>query len=253
MLWHTQQGSGPDLVLVHGWGMHAGIWGDLPRQLAAHFRVTILDLPGHGRSHAAFTEATLTAFTDAVAEVSPASAIWLGWSLGSLIALDAARRYPDRVTKLVLVSATPKFVQAVDWPHAVEADVFAGFARSLARDYRGTLLRFLSLQIGGDDSTRALLKTLRTQIFEHGEPQAAALAAGLSILQQSDLRASLPQIQVPAVVVHGSHDRLAMPAAGEYLAAHLPRARLWRIAGAGHAPFLSHAAAFAESLLEQAA
>lgn len=253
MLWHTQQGSGSDLVLVHGWGMHAGIWGDLPNQLAGHFRVTTLDLPGHGRSHDLSCESTLTAFTDAVMQISPASAIWLGWSLGGLIALDAARRYPDRVTKLVLVSATPKFVQAPDWPHAVEAEVFAGFARSLARDYRATLLRFLSLQIGGDDSTRALLKTLRTQIFEYGEPRAAALAAGLSILQQSDLRASLAQIHKPALIVHGSHDRLAMPAAGEYLAAHLARARLWRIAGAGHAPFLSHAAAFAQSVLGEAA
>ena len=253
MLWHTQQGRGPDLVLIHGWGMHAGIWGDLPARLAAHFRVTTLDLPGHGRSRDVVTESTLTAFTDAVAQVCTAPAVWLGWSLGGLIALDAARRYPEKVAKLVLVGATPKFVQAPDWPHAVEAQVFAGFARSLARDYRGTLLRFLSLQIGGDEAIRALLKNLRTQIFAHGEPQPAALSAGLSILQQSDLRSSLSEIQAPTVIVHGSHDRLAMPAAGEYLAAHLPRARLWRIAGAGHAPFLSHAAAFAESVLGEAA
>lgn len=253
MLWHTQQGSGLDIVLVHGWGMHAGIWGDLPDRLSAHFRVTTLDLPGHGRSHDALRESTLTAFTDAVAQVSPASAIWLGWSLGGLIALDAARRYPEKVSKLVLVSATPKFVQAPDWPHAVDAEVFTGFARSLACDYRATLLRFLSLQIGGDDATRTLLKTLRAQIFEHGEPQAAALSAGLSILQQSDLRASLAQIQVPAVILHGSHDRLAMPAAGEYLAAHLARARIIHIAGAGHAPFLSHAAEFAQSVNREVA
>lgn len=253
MLWHTQQGSGPDLVLVHGWGMHAGIWGDLPNQLAAHFRVTTLDLPGHGRSHDAFQESTLTAFTDAVAQVSPASAIWLGWSLGGLIALDAARRFPEKVSKLVLVSATPKFVQAPDWPHAVEAEVFVGFARSLERDYRATLLRFLSLQIGGDDATRALLKALRAQIFQYGVPRAAALSAGLSILQESDLRASLTQIQIPAMIVHGSHDRLAMPAASEYLAAHLARAQLIRIAGAGHAPFLSHAAVFTQSVLGKAA
>lgn len=253
MLWYTQQGSGRDLVLVHGWGMHAGIWGDLPNQLAAHFRVTTLDLPGHGRSHDALCESTLTAFTDAVVNVIPASAIWLGWSLGGLIALDAARRYPERVAKLVLVSTTPKFVQAADWPHAVEAEVFAGFARSLARDYRATLLRFLSLQIGGNDNTRTLLKTLRTQIFEYGEPQAQSLAAGLTILQQTDLRASLAQIHKPALIVHGSHDRLAMPAAGEYLAAHLKGARLWRIAGAGHTPFLSHAVAFTESVLTEVA
>lgn len=253
MLWHTQQGRGPDLLLVHGWGMHAGIWGDLPAQLATHFRVTTLDLPGHGRSRDVVTESTLTAFTDAVAQVCTAPAVWLGWSLGGLIALDAARRYPEKVAKLMLVGATPKFVQAPDWPHAVEAQVFSGFASSLERDYRGTLLRFLSLQVGGNESTRTLLKTMRSQIFQHGEPQPAALAAGLSILQHSDLRPSLAQIQTPALIVHGSHDRLAPPAAAEYLAAQLAHARLWRIEGAGHAPFLSHAAIFSESLRREAA
>ena len=126
------------------------------------------------------------------------------------------------------------------------AEVFAGFASSLQRDYRGTLLRFLSLQVGGNNSTRAILKTLRAQIFEHGEPQPAALAAGLSILQLSDLRTELVDIPAPALIVHGSHDRLTPPAAGEYLATQLPHARLWRVPGAAHAPFLSHASAFAQ-------
>lgn len=253
MIWHAQQGSGPDLILVHGWGMHAGIWGDLPAQLALHFRVTTLDLPGHGRSRDALARATLTDFTDAVAAVCVRSALWLGWSLGGLIALDAARRYPDKVAKLVLVGATPKFVQGPDWPHAMPADVFTGFARSLERDYRGTLLRFLSLQVGGNDSTRALLKALRAQIFDHGEPQPAGLSAGLSILRLSDLRAELVNITVPALIVHGSHDRLTPPAAGEFLATQLPHARLWRVPGAAHAPFLSHASDFAQAISQEAA
>jgi pimeloyl-[acyl-carrier protein] methyl ester esterase len=253
MLWHERQGSGPDLMLVHGWGLHGGIWGDLPARLAQHFRVTTLDLPGHGRSRAAGTSPSLDAYTDAVAELCPAPAIWLGWSLGGLVALQAALRHPHKLAKLVLVGATPKFVQAPDWPHAMPTDVFAGFARSLAKDYRSTLLRFLSLQIGGDESARALLKQLRADLFAHGEPQPAALAAGLAILEQTDLRARLAAIQVPALVLHGSHDRLAPPAAGAYLAAHLPQARWLQIEGAGHAPFLSHAARFAEAVRAVAA
>jgi pimeloyl-[acyl-carrier protein] methyl ester esterase len=248
MLWHERQGSGPDLVLVHGWGMHGGIWGDLPAHLAKHFQVTILDLPGHGRSREVSSDLSLAAFTDRVAELCPTPAIWLGWSLGGLIALNAALRHPQTVAQLVLVGATPKFVQAPDWPHAMPAEVFADFARSLTLDYRATLLRFLSLQVSGNESARALLKQLRADMFAHGEPQAAALAAGLAMLEQTDLRARLAESRVPALVVHGSHDRLAPPAAGEYLAAQLPTARLLHIEGAGHAPFLSHAALFADAV-----
>ncbi len=249
MLWHERQGSGPDLVLVHGWGLHGGIWGDMPARLAKHFRVTTLDLPGHGRSRTAGESHSLAAFTDSVAALCPAPAIWLGWSLGGLIALQAALRHPQKVARLVLVGTTPKFVQAPDWPHAMPVEVFAGFARGLAEDYRATLLRFLSLQTGGHESARALLKQLRAELFAQGEPQPEALAAGLAILEQTDLRAALAAIQIPALVVHGSHDRLAPPAAGEYLAAQLPQARLLRIEGAGHAAFLSHATLFVDAIL----
>lgn len=252
-LWHEQQGSGPDLLLVHGWGMHGGVWGDLPASLARHFRVTTLDLPGHGRSDAARAAQSLGDLTDAVIELCPASAVWLGWSLGSLVALDAALRYPEKVTRLVLVGATPKFVQAPDWPHAMPAGVFAEFARSLTHDYRATLLRFLSLHVGGSADGRALLKQLRAQIFTHGDPQPEALAAGLAILGQTDLRARLAEVRAPTLVVHGSHDRLAAPGAAEYLAAHLPQARLLRVEGAGHAPFLSHPAQFAQAVCAEAA
>lgn len=253
MLWHERQGSGPDLVLVHGWGLHGGIWGDLRARLAQHFRVTTLDLPGHGRSRTAGEPLSLAAFTDSVAELCPAPAIWLGWSLGGLVALQAALCHPHKVAKLVLVGTTPKFVQAPDWPQAMPAELFAGFARSLAQNYRATLLRFLSLQIGNDEAVRAVLKQLRAELFAHGEPQPEALAAGLAILEQTDLRARLAEITVPALVVHGSHDRLAPPAAGEFLGTQLSGARWLRVDGAGHAPFLSHAALFADAVRAEAA
>ena len=253
-LWHERQGSGPDLLLVHGWGMHGDIWGDLPALLASHFCVTTLDLPGHGRSRAPLTAQSLGEFADAVVEVCPAPAVWLGWSLGALVALDAALRYPQNVTRLVLVGATPKFVQAPDWPHAMPADVFSEFAHNLGHDYRATLLRFLSLHIGRNEDGRALLKQLRAKVFTpRGEPQPAALAAGLAILEQADLRGRLAEIRVPTLVVHGNHDRLAAPAAAEFLAAHLPRARLLRIEGAGHAPFLSHPVQFARAVCAESA
>ena len=253
MLWHEQQGSGPDLVLVHGWGLHGGIWGDLPARLAKYFRVTTLDLPGHGRSDIADVPLSLAGFTESVAALCPAPAIWLGWSLGGLIAMHAALQHPRKVSQLVLVGATPKFVQAPDWPPAMSVVVFDDFARGLTQDYRTTLLRFLSLQTGSNESSRALLKQLRADMFAHGEPQPEALAAGLAMLEQTDLRARLAEIQAPALVVHGSHDRLAPPAAGEYLSRQLPNARLLRLEGAGHAPFLSHTAAFTDAVCAVAA
>lgn len=246
-LYVERHGRGPELVLVHGWGLHGGIWAQLPQRLARRFRVTVVDLPGHGRSPPA-ARMDLEGIADALAALAEAPAQWLGWSLGGMLALALARRHPQRVRALVLVGTTPRFVQGPDWAHGMAGEVFAEFARGLEQDYRATLLRFLSLQAGGGEAGRAVIRQLRSAMFRHGAPQPAALRAGLAILRDTDLRAALPAIGVPALVLHGSHDRLTPPAAGAYLAAELPDARCQVFGGAGHAPFLTEPEAFAAAI-----
>lgn len=248
-LWHEQIGSGPDLVLVHGWGLHGGIWGDLPQVLAQRFRVTTLDLPGHGRSRRVHGDPSLDALTDRLAQLCRGSSAWFGWSLGGLIALNMALRHPQQVNRLVLVSTTPKFVQAADWPHAMPEDDFTGFAAGFQAEPRAALLRFLSLHAGTTgEAERAVLRHMRREAFAHGDPKPAALAAGLNILKHTDLRTRLAEIRVPALVLQGSHDRLVPPPAGHTLAAQMPAAVYRDLDGAGHAPFLSRPREFQAAL-----
>ena len=62
-------GSGPDVVLLHGWGMHSGVWEDVVEALLDHHRVTVLDLPGHGYSRASGSGHTLGELCAAVLAV----------------------------------------------------------------------------------------------------------------------------------------------------------------------------------------
>ncbi len=236
-------GQGPNIVMIHGWGLHGGVWAGLAAHLAGRFRVTVVDLPGHGRSprHAPLH---LNGLVEAVAETLPGPAIWLGWSLGALVALAAALTHRDKVFKLVLTGATPRFTRASDWPQAMSAELLEQFAAELQTDYQATLQRFLSLQVSGADGARAALRSLRTELLRHGAPDAAALREGLMILLHTDLRAHLSEIDVPTQVIHGGHDRLTFPDAARELAERLPQARLDTIAAAGHAPFLSHVREF---------
>ncbi len=251
MVMHVETlGQGRDIVLVHGWGLHGGVWRELAERLALSFRVLLPDLPGHGRSPAANGDFTLA---DVVAELQghmAAPAVWVGWSLGALVALTAARRFPQRVSQLVLIGATPRFVQAPDWPCAMPPSTLAQFARDLEDDYRATLVRFLNLQMGAGEAARAAVRQLRAMLMEHGEPEPAALRSGLQWLANADLRADLPAITAPVLVLHGQYDRLTPPAAAEFLARQLPAARLELIPSAGHAPFLSHPDATWSALTE---
>lgn len=234
---HTS-GAGPDLVLVHGWGLHGGIWGRFVPLLEAHFRVTCVDLPGHGRSDWQ-GEGTLDVMTDAVLSVAPAPAAWLGWSLGGLVATRAAVIAPDAVTALLTIASTPCFVRKPDWQSAMLPVLLDTFAAELEQDYGRTLNRFLALQVRGSDRYGEVLKTLRALLQAHGKPDAAGLRAGLQILQTADLRDSLGGIACPALLIMGERDTLVPVNAGHASSELFPNAQLSVIAGAGHAPFLA--------------
>ncbi len=231
-------GIGPPLILLHGWAMHGGVFAPIVKTLAQTHTVHCVDLPGHGRSRAAGAP-NIAATARTLAARYP-GATWLGWSLGGLVALQAAIEAPCQVGAMVLIAVNPRFVAAPDWPHGVPHAVFAGFAADLKRDWRATVDRFLALECLGSDRARAELRALRAQVFEHGEPDPRVLDAGLSVLDQTDLRGELARIRCPALWIAGARDQLVPPAAAEAAAALMPRAHAVTIAGGGHAPFIGH-------------
>ncbi len=237
-------GSGPDLVLLHGWGLNSRIWDSAAGPLTATYRVHRIDLPGHGASE---WRAGLTALDDwvrAVAPYVPRDAIVVGWSLGGLVALRLAALAAERIARLVVVSTTPRFVTAEDWVPAMTPTVLANFGTRLRDDFRGTVQDFLTLQVRGEERELAALRELRQRLHAGGMPQPAALEAGLEILRTTDLRAALRAIEQPTLIVAGEHDRVTPPGAARFLAEQVPAATLAVIRRAGHAPFISHAEEF---------
>lgn len=242
-------GGGPDLVLLHGWGMNAAVWDGLASEFAKYFRVQCVDLPGHGASPGC-EPCTLDAMTDALAAALPRRLTVCGWSLGGQVALNWALRYPRQAERLVLIATTPRFVRGTGWDCGMDAAVLDDFAHGLTRDCRGTLQRFLALQARRDTAARAVLRRLRAQIFLRGEPDGAALAASLRILKETDLRDSLSRIAQPALLLHGARDTIVPLAAGEYLQRSMPRAKLEVFAGAAHAPFVMQPQRTARRIVE---
>jgi pimeloyl-[acyl-carrier protein] methyl ester esterase len=248
-LYVEQRGNGPDLVMLHGWGLHGGLFASIADRLVEQYRLHLVDLPGHGRSSMPEDDYTLENLATQIAAAVPTDAVWLGWSLGGRIALTAAASV-NRVSKLILVGANPCFVQQVDWPHAMPEAELAQFANSLRDDYRATLQRFVALQSRGSERGRDELRRLRETLFDHGEPDKSALAAGLQLLGDADLRSLLSTIQQPTLILHGERDTLAPLAAAEYTATQIPNAKLVTINGAGHAPFISHPEEFIAAIEE---
>lgn len=234
------RGQGPDLVLLHGWALHGGMWGPWLDELAGDARLHILDLPGHGRSSWPVETHDLSGLARAVFPRIPRGAAVLGWSLGGMLALELARQHPRHLQALLLVATTPKFLSGPDWEHGLQPAVLDEFTRGLVQDYRRTVQNFLALQTRGDEHALDTLRQLRSRLATHGEPDPRALATGLDILRHADLREAVPRIALPSLVIAGEHDRLTAPGAGRELATQLPGARFRLIERSGHAPFLSH-------------
>jgi len=242
--------SAPVLALVHGWGLHSGCWDGVAARLGHDRNIAAPDLPGHGDRVELPQPYDLDAVAADLAARVTAPAIWIGWSLGAMAVMTLAQKFPQQVQALVLVGATPRFVADPGWPHGLPAAEFDGFSAALAKDYEATLHRFLSLQVTRDDQGRATLRELRTQMRRRQAPRLAALAGGLDILQRADLRALAARITVPTLLIHGSRDRLVPATASEYLARNIAGSRREVIAGAGHAPMLSHPDRFDSVLRE---
>jgi len=232
-------GSGAPLVLLHGWGMHGGVWADVAHRLAADFSVHSVDLPGYGAS-VPITEFSLDLVVQSLAARFAEPITVCGWSLGGQIALRWATREPDKVRRLILVTSTPCFAERDDWLFGMASAVLEKFATELEQNHAVTLRRFIALQLRGSENERELLAMLREKLFSRGEPDMGALRAGLNILRDADQRGELQQIRQPTLVIAGERDKLTPPAASAYMAQTIAAARVVEVKGAAHAPFLSH-------------
>lgn len=239
--------SDADLVLLHGWAMHSGIFATLIERLRPHFRIHCVDLPGHGLNRDCDIPLTLDACVEAIAKVVPANAVWCGWSLGGLVALHAAQSGLP-VQRLVMLCASPCFVKQEDWIYGVSAEIFSDFAQGLRTDWNATLDRFIALEAFGSDHARDELRTLRDQVLARGAPNPSVLADGLDLLKNTDLREGLRALDLPTTWISGRRDRLVDPRAMQSAAALCRDADVHVVEHAGHAPFLTHADAVVSAI-----
>jgi len=245
-------GSGTPLVMLHGWGMHGGVFRPLLDSLADRYQVLAIDLPGHGLSGEFAGFADLPAHAGLllhnIRRITSRRFVLLGWSMGGLLAQYIAATYPQDVARLVLVAATPCFTNRNDWHAGVAGATLARFGGELLADYQATLSRFLALQFFGADEQRDNLRRARELVFARPAPKSATLQEGLELLEQSDLREQSGSITCPALLLNGERDTLVPSATARYLAERLPGGRAVILKGAGHAPFLSHAQLFNQHL-----
>ncbi len=239
-------GKGPDLVLIHGWGMNAAVWQQSVDALGEHFRVHTVDLPGYGHSHQIAAE-SIDEIAQLILADAPQQAIWLGWSLGGLIATHIAIQNPQHVSQLVTLASSPKFAEARPW-RGIKPAVLSAFTEQLVEDFQSTIERFMALQAMGSPSARADVKLLKQAVLSRPSPNPEALKLGLGLLADVDYRQALAEVSVPVSRWYGRLDGL-VPVKVERDLAHLDQ-QSFVFKGSSHAPFITEAGLFVEKVVE---
>lgn len=248
LFWQTTGTGDRDLVLLHGWGLNTEVWSYIIPRLAPHFRLHLVDLPGYGRSRG-YAALTLEEMAEEVASQAPHGALWLGWSLGGLVATTVASRRPHAVAGLVTVASSPRFCDDGDWA-GIRPEVLEVFAHELRQDFTRTVSRFLGLQTLGTASARQDTRWLKSVVLAHPPPATEVLTGGLALLRTSDVRKALDQLDVPLLRLYGYLDGLVPRKVVPLVDELSPTSQSIVFAGAAHAPFISHPATFCQALCD---
>ncbi|WP_200821268.1 malonyl-ACP O-methyltransferase BioC [Oceanicoccus sp. KOV_DT_Chl] len=224
-----------DLVLLHGWGMGSNVWQGWLPLLRQRFNLHLIDLPGYGGSDEKVPY-QYDAIVAAIINVAPSSGIYLGYSLGGMLAVKLAAQHPEKVTALILLATNTKFVADAQWPWAMPETVFQQFHTSLNAKPQQALSRFMGLQIQGGGEQKTLLKAIRSL----AEPVTdGTLCSSLDLLASLNITADINSLTLPALMMFGENDNLVPVAVAEHfsnLALDIET-----VESAPHAFFISHA------------
>ena len=199
MLYSSTTGTGKDLVLLHGWGFNADLFNDLIESYKDQYRITKIDLPGHGRSDE--VAGGIEEWCNEIINILPNNPILLGWSLGGLLAINIARKV--KISKLILVASSPNFVQNDHWKFGIEADNFNQFSDALQLNLSKGLKRFISLQTKDKSQIKQLGHSIDTL-----PASTSALNQGLEILLNTDLTEQFLALDIDMKVILGRKDTL---------------------------------------------
>jgi len=221
------------IVLLNGWGMGAGTWQSLLPVLR-HYG----DISHQKIMYSSDIESVCDAIYHNVSTSCVAPYVFVGWSLGGMLATQIAARYPESIASLITLASNVQFVANDRWPTAMPADVFDTFYQSYEQDAGKALQRFTQLVVKGDHFRRDQQRYLK----QRQAPNALSATQGLSglqLLRELDNRVALTRVLCPSLHFFGEHDALVPLSAAKAIQqltiaqSHLHH-QCYIVPGAGH-------------------
>ena len=228
------------LMLLSGWGVGQRIWQPLEAHWTTCLAAQTVEWPGYGDTPPLAADATLQELADAMAEPLASDGVWVGWSLGGLLATALLAHLPPP-RGLILLGASDAFcVKGQTSAHGgVTRAELNAFQHAFQRDPAATWQHFLRWQAQGEPSPRQAYRQLRDRLGDMPPADNTTLTMGLQWLASLDNRSRLAAPPCPVVRLIGEHDPLIAPA---------QRRNSVTLNGVGHCPMLSQPQALATEI-----
>ena len=230
------QGKGePTLVFIHCWGCNRHLWDNQVAEFSKTHRIVTIDLPGHGESGMDRKNWTVGGFGDdvktVVAKLDLKRVVLIGSSMGGPVALEAARRMPDRVIGIVPVDT----LQNVE--DKVPPDQLEGVLKALETDFKGATATLMNQFFFAPTTPPAVKERILADI--NSRPPAIAIAILRGVIPY-DAAPAMREIKVPIRAINA--DRV--PTNVEVNRKYAPQFDVVIIKGTGHYPMLEDPARF---------
>lgn len=236
----------PLLVLIHGWGFDSGVFKSLIGIVEHRFRIQTIDLPGYG-DQKLVGKSSLSDLALFVSDQVSETAIFLGWSMGGLLALELAKNHPEKVKSLILMTSTPCFAKKENWLQAMDRSILENFVSAYNKEPEQTLDRFSYLASEGNKNPRNWIRELK-KLSSKVAP--IVLEQGLQVLLNTDLRENLKDLKIPTLMIFGEKDSLVPVGAEKEIGLLNRKIRTKIIPGSGHTPFLTDTDLVAETIID---
>lgn len=228
------------VVLLSGWGIDARIWHPLAPYWPGDWRVLTPDWPGY-RDHPPLTDpGNLDELAGRMADSLPADSLWVGWSLGGLLAACLLNRLP-RPRALVMLGMGDRFINDQQLGQSMTHQALNDFIEAFERNSSAAWHHFIRWQLRGEPQSRQALSQLRSWSGDTPPADSLTLRHGLRHLQSLNVGPALHTARCPVYRLRGIHDPLVPPHEDEHT-----------LKGCGHCPQLSQPKVLVERLLQVA-